>query len=65
MFLSLNFPLILELVHFETLDQFSHSSFKKYFDLVLLINFFWVYLMFRMYFKIVFDLFILFDTCLL
>jgi len=28
MFLSLNFQWILELVHFETLDQFSHSSFE-------------------------------------
>jgi len=28
MFLSLNFKWILELVHFEILDQFSHSSFE-------------------------------------
>jgi len=30
MFLSLNFQWILESVHFETLDQFNHSSFEMH-----------------------------------
>jgi len=51
----------LELVYFETLDQFNPSSFEIRgfcpFNQILL-----VYFMFRMHFRIVFELFILFDT---